>query len=463
MNNSKLALSLIVGASAALAAGTLGATSAKAQLTNMLQSGVQRPTAGITIGQTTMAKGTIQYTNSAGTNDSFSVGTSTSIAANASASSTSDYSVTSIASFDMGNNNTEGPGGLSVISQQIGRAQQSSQTKALDTTLATNLAETASKTAAEATASQFKVVAINDFTDVNGKSYQKGEIDISQMTEESVISLTAGNANIEVSYWNNNQWDVFEDTTSTDSSGNTVVDESALEKFEGAYTSASAMNYEEAFTSAVSEASFAASGSGIISGEFVKNAGYTIQDTFSQDSQVKAGTGEIVTGADFESFEVTSQAAADYADFKQGSSGNGTTQTVLNGETFDFTKEGVAEVFESTAQGETFAVDSEYFESGSQMSINDSTYALDTVSVQTASFRQIDPTTNVVSVQGINSENNIVSDDSAEFSSTITKDLTAGVETTSGTATGSATGNVSTTASASASSSSFINSFVQAY
>merc|ERR1712230_131629 len=140
MNSTKRALALVAG-------GTIGATSAKAQLTNMLQSGIQRPTAGITIGQTTMAKGTIQYTNSAGTNDSFSVGTSTSIAANASASSTSDYSVTSVASFDMGNNNTDGPGGLSVISQQIGRAQQATQTSSLDTSLQTNLAETASSKA----------------------------------------------------------------------------------------------------------------------------------------------------------------------------------------------------------------------------------------------------------------------------------------------------------------------------
>merc|ERR1711939_9751 len=151
MNNSKRALSLIVGASAALAAGSLGATSAKAQLTNMLQSGIQRPTAGVTIGQTTMAKGTIQYTNSAGTNDNFSVGTSTSIAANASASSTSDYSVTSVASFDMGNNNIDGPGGLSIIQQQIGKSQNSGKKDSLTTDVKTQLAQSATTSALEQT------------------------------------------------------------------------------------------------------------------------------------------------------------------------------------------------------------------------------------------------------------------------------------------------------------------------
>ena len=58
MNSTKRALALVAGASAVLAAGTIGATSAKAQLTNMLQSGIQRPTAGINIGTTTMEKGT---------------------------------------------------------------------------------------------------------------------------------------------------------------------------------------------------------------------------------------------------------------------------------------------------------------------------------------------------------------------------------------------------------------------
>ena len=434
MNNSKRALSLIVGASAALAAGSLGATSAKAQLTNMLQSGIQRPTAGITIGQTTMAKGTIQYTNSAGTNDSFSVGTSTSIAANASASSTSDYSVTSVASFDMGNNNTEGPGGLSVISQQIGRAQESTQTKSLDTSLQTNLAETAASKSAEMTASSFKAV------DGSGN-----DIDIAAVGFDAVVEMAAGDASIELSIWTGNQWQEFEN----DPAG--VGAQSAVDKFAAAYEAEETMNYDEAFTEAVSEASFAAEGSGIISGKFEKNAGSSLTSNYESVSQVNAGTGEIVTDSDFTEFVVTDSVKTALASYQ--SDNTNASSITENGSTFDFTNEDTVSAIESTESGSSYGVSN----------TNNSTFSLDTVVTQNSSFEQLAPTTNTVSVQGINSENNIVSDDSAEFSSTITKDTTAGVTTSSGTASGSATGNVTTTASASASSSSFINSFVQAY
>jgi hypothetical protein len=434
MNNSKRALSLIVGASAALAAGSLGATSAKAQLTNMLQSGIQRPTAGITIGQTTMAKGTIQYTNSAGTNDSFSVGTSTSIAANASASSTSDYSVTSVASFDMGNNNTDGPGGLSVISQQIGRAQESTQTKSLDTKLQTNLAETAAKKSAEMTASSFKAV------DGSGN-----DIDIADVGFDAVIEMAAGDSSIELSIWTNNQWQEFE----SDPAG--VGAQTAVDKFSAAYEAQETLNYDEAFTEAVSEASFAAEGSGIISGQFEKNAGQSLTSNYESVSQVNAGTGEIVTDSDFTEFVVTDSVKTALASYQ--SDNTNASSITENGSTFDFTNEDTVSAIESTESGSSYGVSN----------TNNSTFSLDTIVTQNSSFEQIAPTTNIVSVQGINSENNIVSDDSAEFSSTITKDTTAGVTTSSGTASGSATGNVTTTASASASSSSFINSFVQAY
>jgi hypothetical protein len=440
MNNSKRAFSLIVGASAALAAGSLGATSAKAQLTNMLQSGIQRPTAGITIGQTTMAKGTIQYTNSAGTNDSFSVGTSTSIAANASASSTSDYSVTSVASFDMGNNNTDGPGGLSVISQQIGRAQESTQTKSLDTKLQTNLAETAAKKSAEMTASSFKAV------DGSGNA-----IDIAAVGFDTVVSMAAGDSSIELSIWTNNQWQEFE----SDPAG--VGAQTAVDKFSAAYEAQETLNYDEAFTEAVSEASFAAEGSGIISGKFEKSAGQSETTNFESVSQVNAGTGEIVSDSDFTEFAVTDSvktALESYQADQALSSPTGVASSItVDGSTFDFTNTETVDAIESTESGSSYAVST----------ANNSTFALDTVVTQNSSFKQIAPTTNTVSVQGINSENNIVSDDSAEFSSTITKDITADVTSTSGTASGSATGNVTTTASASASSSSFINSFVQAY
>merc|ERR1711939_560129 len=111
----------------------------------------------------------------------------------------------------------------------------------------------------------------------------------------------------------------------------------------------------------------------------------------------------------------------------------------VEGIEFDFTDTETVEAIESTEAGSSYGVSL----------ANNSTFALDTVVTQNSSFKQIAPTTNTVSVQGINSENNIVSDDSAEFSSTITKDITADVTSTSGTASGSATGNVTTTASAS--------------
>jgi hypothetical protein len=441
MNNSKLALSLIVGASAALAAGTLGATSAKAQLTNMLQSGVQRPTAGVTIGQTTMAKGTIQYTNSAGTNDSFSVGTSTSIAANASASSTSDYSVTSVASFDMGNNNLAGAGGLSVINQQIGKSQNSNASSSLETELATDLAQTAETAATELTNKSFKGV------DASGNDVQIASLSIDFSLTGTDFETQSALADIELYQFVGNSWQEFE-------GGN---GESAESQFKGAYQAEQTMNYDEEFSKSAAEASFEASGSGIISGTFEKDAGSSKTTNTESVVQTNAGTGEIVQSSDFSEVEIT-------ADVKQraiAATTSGATSFDIDGDTsttfdvYDLTdSDQLATVteFAGASLGSSYGVSN----------TNNSTFSLDTQVTQESSFEQLKATTNKVSVQGINSENYIVSDDSAEFSANITKDLSAAT-VSSGTASGSATGNVTTTASASASSSSFINSFVQAY
>ena len=441
MNNSKLALSLIVGASAALAAGTLGATSAKAQLTNMLQSGVQRPTAGVTIGQTTMAKGTIQYTNSAGTNDSFSVGTSTSIAANASASSTSDYSVTSVASFDMGNNNLAGAGGLSVINQQIGKSQNSNASSSLETELATDLAKTAETAATELTNKSFKGV------DASGNDVQIASLSIDFSLTGTDFETQSALADIDLYQFVGNSWQEFE-------GGN---GESAESQFKGAYQAEQTMNYDEEFSKSAAEASFEASGSGIISGTFEKDAGSSKTTNTESVVQTNAGTGEIVQSSDFSEVEIT-------ADVKQraiAATTSGATSFDIDGDTsttfdvYDLTdSDQLATVteFAGASLGSSYGVSN----------TNNSTFSLDTQVTQESSFEQLKATTNKVSVQGINSENYIVSDDSAEFSANITKDLSAAT-VSSGTASGSATGNVTTTASASASSSSFINSFVQAY
>ena len=460
MNNSKRALSLIVGASAALAAGSLGAPSAKAQLTSMLQSGIQRPTAGITIGQTTMAKGTIQYTNSAGTNDSFSVGTSTSIAANASASSTSDYSVTAVASFDMGNNNVDGPGGLSVINQQIGKSQNSNASSSLDTELATDLAKTASTSAEELTNKSFKAV-----DDTTGAEIKISALQIDFDLEGTDFDNQSALSGVSLYQFVGNSWQEFEGTAASGSTpGETVGSQ-----FKSAYTAENSLNYDEAFSKVAAEASFEASGSGIISGKFEKNAGNTETTNYESVSQVNAGTGSIVTSSDFTEIEITdtlkTEATTLLASIDSGSDGDSFTFDVdgddaTTDDVMTFTKgtdAGLAAVatlteISTATSGQDYAVDI----------TNNSTFKLDTVVTQNSSFTQTAPTTNTVSVQGINSENSIVSDDSAEFSANITKDLTATTES-SGTASGSATGNVTTTASASASSSSFINSFVQAY
>ena len=62
-----------------------------------LASGMAAPI--VTVGSSAVEKGTVQYSNSTGTSDSFSVGTSTMINAAVSASSTPDYDVTSTANF----------------------------------------------------------------------------------------------------------------------------------------------------------------------------------------------------------------------------------------------------------------------------------------------------------------------------------------------------------------------------
>ena len=75
------------------------ATPARAQVTGIDLStmGISAPT--IDVGTTAVQAGTVQYSNSGGSSDAFSVGTSTSISASASASSTPDYSVNSNANF----------------------------------------------------------------------------------------------------------------------------------------------------------------------------------------------------------------------------------------------------------------------------------------------------------------------------------------------------------------------------
>ena len=387
MNSTKRALALVAGASAVLAAGTIGATSAKAQLTNMLQSGIQRPTAGINIGTTTMEKGTIQYTNSAGNNDAFSVGTSTAINASASASSTSDYQVTSTASFDMGNNAAAGiGGGLSVINQQIGRSGAQSASMSLTTDESLAISTSAEETATAETNKLFKVDTETDSSGGSSNRYWR---------------------------WRNNRWNRFNSTT----------DSTAEEQYNTAKTAEYNKQYDSAFSSSLSKKAAEESGEGTISGSFVKNAGASTTSNF--ESQFRnAETGQVVNAEDYTRVEIMRPALL---------------QVNLN---------------------RLYATDvgSYHFTSD-----NNTSFKANQEVLQISDFKQTQDSKNDVTVKGINSENNIVADDAAEFTSTISKIDTTTTGTASGTASGSAGGTVSTTASASASSSSFINSFVQAY
>jgi len=74
-----------------------------------LSAGMLAPT--FDVGTDTVSKGTVSYSNSIGSADSFSVGALTNIGANATASSTPDYNVTSSATFGIGS---------STINQVIG-------------------------------------------------------------------------------------------------------------------------------------------------------------------------------------------------------------------------------------------------------------------------------------------------------------------------------------------------------
>ena len=390
MNSTKRALALVAGASAVLAAGTIGATSAKAQLTNMLQSGIQRPTAGINIGTTTMEKGTIQYTNSAGNNDAFSVGTSTAINASASASSTSDYQVTSTASFDMGNNAAAGiGGGLSVINQQIGRSGAQSASMSLSTDESLAISTSAEETATAETNKLFKVDTETDSSGGSSNRYWR---------------------------WRNNRWNRFNSTT----------DSTAEEQYNTAKTAEYNKQYDSAFSSSLSKKAAEESGEGTISGSFVKNAGASQTSNFESVQFRNAETGQVVNGEDYTRVEITAASVEATGNF--------------NG------------VYDSTDVG------SYHFTSS-----NDTSFKANQEVLQISDFKQTQDSKNDVTVKGINSENNIVADDAAEFTSTISKIDTTTTGTASGTASGSAGGTVSTTASASASSSSFINSFVQAY
>ena len=83
-----------------------------ASATPALTPGMSAPT--LDVGTGAVQKGTVQYSNSIGTSDTFSVGAMTNVGASANASSTPDYNVTSKATFGIsGSTVTQKVGGWS--------------------------------------------------------------------------------------------------------------------------------------------------------------------------------------------------------------------------------------------------------------------------------------------------------------------------------------------------------------
>ena len=110
---------LSLGVAPAAFAETTGSTTASVPA---LSAGMIAPT--LNVGTDSVTKGTVQYSNSVGSNDAFSVGANTNIGASVNASSTPDYSVTSTANFGVS---------ASTINQVIGTsaATSSSSTNTL--------------------------------------------------------------------------------------------------------------------------------------------------------------------------------------------------------------------------------------------------------------------------------------------------------------------------------------------
>jgi len=111
---STLASSLVIGTTAPVFSNTETTTATTGSTTAAvpaLTPGMLAPT--VDVGSAVVNKGTVQYSNSVGSSDAFSVGAMTNVGSSVSASSTPDYDVTSKAVFGIGS---------STINQQIGTA-----------------------------------------------------------------------------------------------------------------------------------------------------------------------------------------------------------------------------------------------------------------------------------------------------------------------------------------------------
>jgi len=257
-------------AAAALGVAATGIAPASANTIPALTTGIAAPTAGATVGSTAITKGTIQYSNSAGASDAFSVGTQTSISANASASSTADYNVKSIADFGMGFQATAGGAVTPTTINQVIGSSGSNQSTITDIQQA---ASAAAETAAEK--------------------------EVSSRTERTALS----GGGYSYRWWNAGSWQSLQDEAAYNAK-KTEIRSSA---------------YTEAYNSAYSSLTQSSALSGTISGSFEKDLSATNP---SNNVTVRGiGANNTITAASDAGFSsqidknlvVTNQAAIDTA------------------------------------------------------------------------------------------------------------------------------------------------------
>ena len=243
-------------AAAAFGLATSTITSAQAQSVDLSTLGITAP--GADVGTSVLEKGTIQYNNSIGAADAFSVGTNTSISASASASSTSDYGVTSTANFGLGfqqdANSAVTP---STINQFIG-----------------------SSGAQQSTISQIEQAAT-----------LAAQSAVSQELESKTKTDTDTSGNTRYWWWSNNQWNNSSESTQYDLTRTNIQNDT----------------YESAYNSAYSALTQSSALSGTITGSFEKTYDNVSGAASNQVTVRGIGANNTITAADDASFSTTIQ------------------------------------------------------------------------------------------------------------------------------------------------------------
>lgn len=387
-------------------ASSFGGSEALAQSAGIVAPGTLIPGVNLT-------KGTITYNNQTGTRDSFSVGMSTNLGANVSSSSTSDYSASGTALF--------GLSGTSNLRQEIGTSRTTDQSFSQLTnyqTEASRSAETAALNATSTTYSSDVLTAVGNLSGsdtkvVNGKTY----------TADNKAEITNDRIN--------------------------------SAEYKNAYSS----EYEAAYSRAASSSY----GSGVISGEFVKNAGTTT--TTQTTSGATSADSTIQTKA---AASALSSVESEYTTTTDQSTN--TKRYYRNGT--EITSSGSKTAEQEWTQQKQSSYDSYYGTAMNSLSQG----AITTTSSQTGD------TKNNVTVRGVGSAANLTTSAASKFESNVNKliDTKTTVDTTtadvkittvqnlnaggsSGTASANSGGSLSSSSYADANSTTFTSSFVQAY